>query len=794
MKRGQGMSSRIDPEHVPRPVGQVDAIKEEGGKVYETTRYNSPPLSTTVCRVMDRGSVSCHFMRSTVNQVPAYPATANTAHVPLAVVCQPFAELNPLEEAVPLVDMGDAGPMRCLRCRAYVNAFFQWASHGREVACNLCGHRMEVPGEYFSPLDQNGRRRDHGERPELVRGTVDYIAPKDYSDSVPAPPSVVFVVEASMRSVQSGLFLQVILSIKKLLEFLTPPASRVGLITFDSSLQFYAFHRGSCEAQQITVGDIEDPFQPCGIDVLLVDAHQDDYRSKLEGLLNKLPDLCKDTCVEQAAAFAAMKAATDMLGSAGGGNVLMFHVMRPTVGIGALKVRNDMHLPGTSEEEAANLAPQQAPFLDSIVRHCLEKGVAVSSFCAPSAGYIDAASLSVVPRKTGGEFFFMPGFDWGRDGEKLHFDITRTVMQGCVYSCVFKLRCSKGLAVESMIAPWDAEVIDPSTFQVARLSVDGVCTFTLQHLERLEGSKHIYLQAACLHTDKNGRRLIRVQTFQLPVTSSLSHVFRFCEVDVVTNLLMKQATTSILTGLPGFKDKLTRACVDMLHAYRINCASTTSPGQLILPESLKMLPLYVSCMRKMVAFRSGTDVRVDEKVAGLVQILGLPMWTTAPMVYPRVFLVWPTPDRAGRSTGIGDNVHMPNNIACSFDKLISDRLYLIDSGVALHLYICRDVQPETLEDLFGVSTPLQVADLLRQRDQASISDEGQKILAIVQQIRRDRAYPRFEFMPLIVAAAATPEEARILALLREDKMAGEQCYVDFLCHVHKCVQNKMDPS
>jgi len=787
------MSSRIDPEHVPRPVGQVDAVKEEGGKVYETTRYNSPPLSTTVCRVIDRGSVSCHFMRSTVNQVPAYPATANTAHVPLAVVCQPFAELNPLEEPVPLVDMGDTGPMRCSRCRAYVNAFFQWANHGREVACNLCGHRMEVPGEYFSPLDQNGRRRDHGERPELLLGTVDYIAPKDYSDTVPVPPSVIFVIEASARSVQSGFFHQVILSIKAVLRFLKPPASRVGIITFDSSLQFFAFHKGACEAQLIAVGDIEDPFQPCGVDVLLVDAADDLYHSQLEGLLSKLPELFKDTCVEQACAFAAMKAATDMLGSAGGGNVLMFQVMLPTVGVGALKVRNDMHLPGSPEEEAANVGPQQAPFLESIARHCLDKGVAVTSFCAPTAGYIDVASLSVVPRKTGGEFFFMPGFDFGRDSEKLHYDITRTVMQGCVYSCIFKLRCSKGLQVESMIAPWDAEVIDPSTFQVARLSVDGVCTFVLQHLERLEGCKHIYLQAACLHTDKKGRRLIRVQTFQLPVTSSLSHVFRFCEVDVVTNLLMKQAATSILTGIPGFKDKLTKACVDMLHAYRINCASTTSPGQLILPESLKILPLYVSSIRKLTAFRSGTDVRVDEKVAGLAQILGMPMWSTAPLVYPRVYPIQPLPDRAGLPTGIGENVYMPNNIACSFDKLVSDRLYLVDSGVALHLYICRDVAMETLEELFGVSTPLEVADLMRQREQAGIGEDGQRILAVIQQIRRDRAYPRFPFTPLIVAAAGTAEEARIISLLREDKMAGEMFYVDFLCHVHKFVQNKMDP-
>lgn len=59
--------------------------------------------------VVDRGSTSCEFMRSTVNQVPAFPSTANTAHVPMALICQPFAELTPYEAEVPCVDLGEPG-------------------------------------------------------------------------------------------------------------------------------------------------------------------------------------------------------------------------------------------------------------------------------------------------------------------------------------------------------------------------------------------------------------------------------------------------------------------------------------------------------------------------------------------------------------------------------------------------------------------------------------------------------------------------------------------------------------
>ena len=37
-----------------------------------------------------------------------------------------------------------------------------------------------VPPEYFSHLDHTGRRSDVSQRPELLYGTVEYAATKDY--------------------------------------------------------------------------------------------------------------------------------------------------------------------------------------------------------------------------------------------------------------------------------------------------------------------------------------------------------------------------------------------------------------------------------------------------------------------------------------------------------------------------------------------------------------------------------------------------------------------------------------
>ena len=81
-----------------------------------------------------------------------------------------------------VVDYGDHGPPRCPRCKAYINPHYQWLSGGREAVCNLCGHYYDIPSAYCCSLDETGNRRDKNERPELCCGTVDYIAPKEYSD------------------------------------------------------------------------------------------------------------------------------------------------------------------------------------------------------------------------------------------------------------------------------------------------------------------------------------------------------------------------------------------------------------------------------------------------------------------------------------------------------------------------------------------------------------------------------------------------------------------------------------
>jgi protein transport protein SEC24 len=55
--------------------------------------------------------------------------------------------------------------------------------------------------------------------------------------------------------------------------------------------------------------------------------------------------------------------------------------------------------------------------------------------------------------------------------------------------------------------------------------------------------------------------------------------------------------------LAAAKEAASKQMVEVLHAYRRNCSTQSAPGQLVLPEALKLSPLYNLSLSKCPAFR-----------------------------------------------------------------------------------------------------------------------------------------------------------------------------------------------
>jgi len=144
----------------------------------------------------------CQF---TCGAIPGTQNLMTSSKVPIGGVIRPLAPAVSEEEEVDTVQPGNAGIIRCKRCRTYINAFVTWVENGRRWRCNICAQLNECPSTYFCHLDENGERRDKDQRPELSKGVVEFIAPAEYMVRPPQEPTYFFVIDVSATAVRSGM-------------------------------------------------------------------------------------------------------------------------------------------------------------------------------------------------------------------------------------------------------------------------------------------------------------------------------------------------------------------------------------------------------------------------------------------------------------------------------------------------------------------------------------------------------------------------------------------------------------
>lgn len=126
----------------------------------------APPLVTTDFVTQDQGNTSPRYIRSTMYNVPTTADLIKQVYwnrvkesvcylvilfriflihlyltqtnIPFGLVISPMARIVKGEFEPPIVDMGEIGPVRCVRCKAYMCPFMQFIDAGRRFQCMFC--------------------------------------------------------------------------------------------------------------------------------------------------------------------------------------------------------------------------------------------------------------------------------------------------------------------------------------------------------------------------------------------------------------------------------------------------------------------------------------------------------------------------------------------------------------------------------------------------------------------------------------------------------------------------------
>ena len=348
------------------------------------------------------------------------------------------------------------------------------------------------------------------------------------------------------------------------------------------------------------VTDVSDPFCPLQ-EGLLVDPEKS--KSVIEGLLDSLPTLFGSNNVGESIAGSACRAAFEALKGCGG-KLSVFQTRLPSTGEGTLKNREDAQILGTEKERS--LFEPQGHFWTKLGQDCAVHGINVDMYFFPSSNYIDLATLGAVPALSGGEINYYKTFNAQIQGEKFANDLQRSLTRSFGYDAVLRVRVSNGIKIDDYFGNFYMK----NATDIECAGIDSLKTFgiSLKHDGKLSEKNLVYVQAALLYTTIDGFRRVRVHNTAFSVTSQLSILFRGSSLETSFCLLTREMVQKAVSmPLSTIRTDLTDRIIKILVSYRANCASPSSPGQLILPESFKLGPITALTLLKTRAFRLGTN-------------------------------------------------------------------------------------------------------------------------------------------------------------------------------------------
>ncbi|XP_041696595.2 protein transport protein Sec24B isoform X2 [Coregonus clupeaformis] len=715
---------------------------------------------------LKKANCSPDTFRCTLNNIPQTQALLNKARLPLGLLLHPFRDLAQL----PVITSNTI--VRCRSCRTYINPFVSFLDQ-RRWKCNLCFRVNDVPDEFmYNPVT-----RSYGEphkRPEVQNSTVEFIASSDYMLRPPQPAVYLFVLDVSHNAVDAGylnVFCQTLL--ENLDKMPGDTRTRVGFITFNSTIQFYNLHESLSQPQMLVVSDIDDIFIPTH-DSLLVNLKES--RALVRVLLTSLPSMFSQTRETHSALGPALQAAYKLMSSTGG-RVSVFQTQLPTLGAGLLQSREDPNQ-RSSNKGVQHLGPA-TDFYKKLALDCSGQQIGVDLFLL-SSQYSDLASIACVSKYSAGSIFYYPSLHHVHNPaqlDKFQKDLERYLTRKIGFEAVMRIRCTKGLSIHTFHGNFFVRSTD--LLSLANVNPDSGFAVQMSIEDSLADTSLACFQAALLYTSSKGKRRIRVHTLCLPVVSQLSDVYAGADVQAITCLLANMAIDrSISSSLSDARDALVNAVVDSLSAYK-NTVSNLQQSGLIAPAALCLFPLYVLALLKQKALRTGTSTKLDERVFAMCEFKSQPLQQIMRMVHPDLYRLDTMSDQG--ALHLNDCiVPQPHLLHLTAEKLTREGAFLMDCGSVFYLWIGKCCNEMFIRDVLGCPNHASIPPNMTQIPELEtpLSERLRTLLAWLQDSRT------FSSTLHVVTDDASAKTSFFQHLV-EDRSESTFSYYEFLLHIQQ---------
>ncbi|XP_063148369.1 protein transport protein Sec24A isoform X2 [Candoia aspera] len=707
------------------------------------------------------------LFRCTLTNIPQTQALLNKAKLPLGLLLHPFKDLSQL----PVVTSSTI--VRCRSCRTYINPFVSFLDQ-RRWKCNLCYRVNDVPEEFmYNPVT-----RVYGEphkRPEVQNATIEFMAPSEYMLRPPQPPVYLFVFDVSHNAIETGYLDTVCKTLLDNLDLLPGNTrTKIGFITFDSTIHFYSLQEGLSQPQMLIISDIEDVFIPMPENLLV---NLNESKELIQDLLRTLPQMFINSLETQSALGPALQAAFKLM-SPTGGRITVFQTQLPSLGAGALKPREEPNQKASAKD--IHLTPS-TDFYKKLALDCSGQQVAVDLFLL-SGQYSDLASLGCISRYSAGSVYYYQAYHHQHNSllvEKLQKELKRYLTRKIGFEAVMRIRCTKGLSIHTFHGNFFVRSTD--LLSLPNVNPDAGYAVQMSVEESLTDMQVVCFQSALLYTSSKGERRIRVHTLCLPVVSQLSDVYLGADVQAITGLLANMAVDrSVSASLSDARDALVNAVIDSLSAYRSSVLTNQQPG-LMAPASLRLFPLFILALLKQKAFQTGTNARLDERLFTMCQVKSQPLVYLMLIMHPSLYRIDNLTDEG--ALNIGDRtIPQPPILQLSVEKINRDGAYLMDAGSVMFLWVGKNCGQNFISHVLGAPNYASLPHSMTHLPELDTA-ESSRVLAFIFWLREQRPF----FPILYILRDESPWKPGFLQNMIEDRTESALSYYEFLLHIQQQV-------
>ncbi|XP_022523251.2 protein transport protein Sec24C isoform X1 [Astyanax mexicanus] len=756
----------LDPQILPSVVQVVseDRVQWEGKVFLSESQSSVPPLSTTACTLEDRGNATARFVRCTTYSFPDEAQSAQQCHLPLAAIFCPLARLENEEQTVPVCEAGEC-VKGCRDCGAFMSPAMSWQDCGQRFYCPFCGKLTEVPWQSYQPTNK-GQRIDREKKPELSLGSYEILETQKGEAAV-----LLLAIDVTAVAIQSGQLDFICQQLCSLLQSLDggedaeQSSLRVGLMTYDSRIHLYDLSPTLSRPHMMVITDTEQLELPVR-EGLLVPLKE--CRHIVESVLQQLPLFDAETQESSGCQDLPVSAALKILQATDcPGKLLIFHSSPLTE---PPDKQSSTGFFTSSKPKSIFQVPDSSA---SLAKACVSQGCSVEVFVF-SQQDVGGAWPGHVPFLTGGKLLCYNSLQSEVERARFCGDLLRTVNTDTAYKAQLRVFISKELSVSGCYGSFLA---DPNSRCVAMAALDWrtALAFEFTHSKSLDEMRGVAIQAVLSYSSSTGERKTRVHTVTLASSQNLLDTFRTSQAETLLTFYCKKMYCSALeTPLQCLREELQMEITEALACYRKHCCTTSvSPGQLVLPQFLKVLPVYINSLRKSEVLLPGLRSTVHQRLQLRSLTVSMDTRSTAAQLYPLILPLSVNAEKFSMSS-------MDPAVRCSASSLQPDSLYLLFSPLTLLLWVGSTVSPQALTQLFNTTS---FSSLVSGEINPPVLDNPLSA-GLRNLISTLQSYAAVTLKLKVVKEGDSCEEC-LQRLLVEDKSPnGGASYADFMFHLH----------